>query len=61
MHSDYLRKVDKKGMEDIFFCIIWTILKQRNKMMFEDDALNIQKWKTKFIALLWSWMRVMQG
>lgn len=54
-------KLRRRAWKGVFLYIIGTIWKQRTKMMFEDGALNIQKWKIIFFASLWLGMRNVQG
>lgn len=35
--------MERKVWKAAFACIIWTMWKQRNKMVFEEGVLNIQK------------------
>lgn len=39
----------------------WIVWRQRNRFVFEDEALNIQKWKMACVSNFWSWMRVILG
>ena len=44
------RTVWKKGP----LCLFWSVWKARNKIVFEDGVLSIQRLKASFIYLLWS-------
>ena len=38
----------------VAICLFWTVWKTRNKIVFKEDVLSLQKLKYLFILLLWS-------
>lgn len=59
-------KMIRKLCKAAIFCLLWRIWMKKNKIIFEDDKLIIQNWKSNIkdmqnwkiglLLQLWSWM-----
>ena len=36
-------------------CLFWTLLRARNRLVFENKGTNVQKIKANFVTNLWAW------
>ena len=50
----FVGKRRKKVWQTVPSCLFWTVWKARNRIVFEEDVLSIQKLKYLFLFLLWS-------
>ena len=57
----FVGKKRKKVWKSIPLCIFWTVWKERNRLAFRGDVLNIQKLKNFFVCNLWSWIKLYLG
>ena len=39
-------------------CLFWTLWRAINRLVFENEGLNIQKIKSNFVTNLWDWANV---
>ena len=39
-------------------CLLWTLLKERNRASFEDEAPSTHRMKFTFMCALWSWEKL---
>ena len=53
LKSVFLDKRRKKVWQAAPLCLFWTVWKARNRIVFRDDIMSIQKLKSLFIFLLW--------
>ena len=51
-------KSHKKAWQAGPLCIFWTMWKERNLIVFDNEELSIQILKNSFLCNLWSWSRV---
>ena len=59
----YIRKYhfNIKGAHHLIatpLCLFWTLWPARNRLVFENEGLNVQKIKTNFVTNLWAWANV---
>ena len=52
--SAFVGKRRKKVWQAAPFCLLWIVWKARNRIVFKEDILSIQKLKYLFLLLLWS-------
>ena len=57
-HGLFVAKTRKKVWQAASLCIFWTVWKERNLIVFDNEELSIQILKLVFICNLWSWFRV---
>ena len=50
---DFVDKKRKKVWQAAPSCLFWTVWKTRNRIVFKDDFLSIQKLKYLFLFFLW--------
>ena len=50
----FVGKRRKKVWQAAPSCLFWTLWKARNRIVFKEDVLSIQKLKYLFLFLLWS-------
>ena len=50
-HGSFMGKKFKKVWRASSLCISWTVWKVRNRIVFKDDVLSIQKLKGSFVLL----------
>ena len=50
-------KKRRKVWSSIPICIFWVVWKERNKIVFCEGTLNVQKLKYSFVYNLWGWNR----
>ena len=51
-------KARKKAWQETPLCIFWTMWKERNLIVFDNEELSSQKLKNSFVCNLWSWFRM---
>ena len=54
----FVGKRRKKVWQEAPSCLFWTVWKARNRTVFKEDFLSIQKLKYLFLFLLWSETKV---
>ena len=53
-HGFFVGKPCKKAWIVAPFCIFWTILQERNQLIFEDVFISINRMNSTFLCILWS-------
>ena len=54
-HGSFVGKHRKKAWMTAPLCIFWTIWWERNRLVFEDGNISINRMKSTFLCNLWSW------
>ena len=50
-----VRRDDKKIWLAAPYCLFWVIWKERNKIVFENEDLSLQRLKNSFVYCFYSW------
>ena len=56
-----LRKKDSKLWKATPLCLLWTIWKERNNVIFEDVCFSLRELKSFFLRSLCFWACLIQG
>ena len=56
-HGLFVGKKRVKVWKAAPLCLFWTVWKKRNKVVFENEDLSIQRMKYFFVCNLWSWSK----
>ena len=56
-HGLFVGKNRVKVWKAAPLCLFWTVWKKRNKVVFENEDLSIQRMKYFFVCNLWSWSK----
>ena len=57
-NSSFMGKRRKKDWMVAPQCIFWTIWRERNRVVFEDVNISINRMKSTFLCNLWSWVNL---
>ena len=56
--GSFVDKRRKKAWMAAPLCILWTVWRERNKIVFDNVNMSINRMKTYFLSNLWSWALV---
>ena len=51
-------KALQEGLDGSPLCIFWTIWWERNRLVFEDVNISVNRMKSTFLCNLWSWVNL---
>ena len=57
-HGSFVGKKRKKAWMIAPLCLFWTVWKERNKIVFDNEELLIQRMKNSFVCNFWSWTKL---
>ena len=55
--DSFVDKKRGKAWRAALLCLFWTIWKERNRIVFDNEVLSIQKMKNSFVCNLFSWAK----
>ena len=55
LHDSIVGKRRKKVWMAAPLCLFWRIWCERNRIVFNDEALSVHRMKSSFLCNLWSW------